>query len=174
MPLFSQSSVGAAVSIWVAARKVYSAGSTSSPRPRRARTAAGPWRTPRARTSSSSDSGVPRGTVTSNSTRNSIIVPSASTGSAPPATCGAADGLQVEGQVVLGSGAAQQHFAEVRFGEGVGGVDDRAGQQRGRAGVADTGAAGPSRRDVACFGHLEQAGLVFVEGDGQAGAGEGD
>ena len=32
MPLFSQSSSGAAVSIWVAVRKVYSLGSTSSPR----------------------------------------------------------------------------------------------------------------------------------------------
>ena len=39
--------VGAAVSIWVEVRKVYSLASTSSPRPRRARTSALPWRTPR-------------------------------------------------------------------------------------------------------------------------------
>ena len=46
-PLFSQSSAGAAVSIWVEVRKVYSLASTSSPWARRASTSALPWRTPR-------------------------------------------------------------------------------------------------------------------------------
>jgi hypothetical protein len=43
-PLLSQSSRGAVVSIWVAARNVYSLGSTGSPRPRRPSTSADPWR----------------------------------------------------------------------------------------------------------------------------------
>jgi hypothetical protein len=44
-PLLSQSSSGAAVSIWVEVRNVYSLGSTLSPRPSRARTSGAPWRT---------------------------------------------------------------------------------------------------------------------------------
>src|SRR5450631_4348132 len=45
-PLFSQSRSGAAVSICVDVRNTYSLASTSSPRLRRARTSALPWRTP--------------------------------------------------------------------------------------------------------------------------------
>src|SRR5260221_14757455 len=46
-PLFSQSSSGAAASIAVEVRNVYSLGETCSPRARRASTSDGPWRVAR-------------------------------------------------------------------------------------------------------------------------------
>ncbi len=64
-------------------------------------------------------------------------------------------GSEVEYQVAVGLGAADERLVASGHFQGVGGVGDVPGQDWRDAGVADAGSAGPSGGDVAGVGQFE-------------------
>src|ERR1700684_3085819 len=82
--------------------------------------------------------------------------------------------LEVEHDLVVGLGAADEDAALLLRLERVGPVADLAAHQPGHAGMADAGPAAPPDRDVARLRELEQAGERGVPWNRQGAAAERD
>src|SRR4051794_8875029 len=81
--------------------------------------------------------------------------------------CAHACRSQIEHDIVVWLGAADERASVGGEFDGVGAVSDIASDERGLAGVADAGAARPADGYVACFGEFEQAGVVAAPWDGE-------